>query len=55
MSTKLREIADKKGDILSKILKINRSKSSISSHSSSSGPETRVIANIQERINNPLF
>jgi hypothetical protein len=55
MSTRLREIADKKGDILSKILKINRSKSSISSQSSSSGPETRVIANIQERINNPLF
>ena len=55
MSTKLREIADKKGDILSKILKINRSKSSISSHSSSSGPKSRVIANIQNRINNPLF
>jgi hypothetical protein len=55
MSTKLREIADKKGDILSKILRIDRGKSPISSHSSSSGPKTRVIANIQERINNPLF
>ena len=75
MSSRLKEIAEKKGDILSKILKVDlkslreakaattafaasvakaatRSKRS---QSSSSGMDTRVIANIQNRINNPLF
>ena len=63
MSSRLKEIAEKKGDILSKILKVDikslreakagtRSKRS---QSSSSGMETQVISNIQNRINNPLF
>ena len=63
MSSRLKEIAEKKGDILSKILKVDlkslreakaatRSKRS---QSSSSGMDTQVIANIQNRINNPLF
>ena len=66
MSSRLKEIAEKKGDILSKILKVDlkslreakaakaatRSKRS---QSSSSGMDTRVIRNIQNIINNPLF
>jgi len=66
MSSRLKEIAEKKGDILSKILKVDlkslreakaakaatRSKRS---QSSSSGMDTRVIRNIQNRINNRLF
>ena len=58
MSTKLQEVSKKKTKMLEKIFQID-SKSSIVSHSrkhsSSSRPDTRVIANIQERINNPLF
>ena len=50
MSTKLKEVANKKTKILEKIFQLDTTR-----HSSSSGPETRVIANIQERINNPLF
>jgi hypothetical protein len=49
MSKKLQEVSKKKAKILEKLLKID------SQGSRSSGPETRVIANIQERINNPLF
>ena len=75
MSSRLKEIAEKKGDILSKILKVDlkslreakavttASAASVAkaatrskrSQSSSSGMDTRVIANIQNRINNPLF
>jgi hypothetical protein len=59
MSIKLKDIADKKSNILSKILKVDPKNLKVSdterSNSSSSGPETRVIANIQDRINNPLF
>ncbi len=72
MSSKLKEIAEKKGDILSKILKVDlkslreakaASAASVAKaatrskrlQSSSSGMDTRVIANIQNRINNPLF
>jgi hypothetical protein len=54
MSKKLQELASKKTEILKKILQLD-SKNSIVSHSRSSGPDTQVIANIQERINNPLF
>jgi len=63
MSSRLKEIAEKKGDILSKILKVDlkslrEAKSatrSKRSQSSSSGIDTRVIRNIQNRINNRLF
>jgi hypothetical protein len=58
MSTKLQEVAKKKTEILEKIFQLNNKSSIVSHsrrHSSSSGPETRVIANIQEKINNPLF
>jgi hypothetical protein len=58
MSTKLKEVTNKKTKILEKIFQLNNNSSIVSHsgrHSSSSGPETRVIANIQERINNPLF
>jgi|688.fasta_scaffold11700_16 hypothetical protein len=58
MSTKLQEVAKKKTAILEKILQYDNKSSIVSHsrrHSSSSGPETRVIANIQEKINNPLF
>lgn len=54
MSKKLQKISNKKAKILEKLLKID-SQGSIVSHSRSSAPDTRVIANIQERINNPLF
>ena len=69
MSSRFKNIADKKSNILSKILKVdpkslreanaanaaNAAKSSKHSRSSSSGMYTQVIANIQNRINNPLF
>ena len=66
MSSRFKNIADKKINILSKILKVdpkslreanasNSAKSSKHSRSSSSGMYTQVIANIQNRINNPLF
>jgi len=58
MSTKLKEVTNKKTKILEKIFQLDNNSSIVSHsgrHSSSSGPETRVIANIQERINNPLF
>ncbi len=75
MSSRLKEIAEKKGDILSKILKVDlkslreakaattASAASVAksvarsklSQSSSSGIDTRVIRNIQNIINNPLF
>jgi hypothetical protein len=58
MSTKLQKVANKKTKILEKIFQLDNNSSIVSHlrrHSSSSGPETRVIANIQERINNPLF
>ncbi len=45
MSVKLKEITNKRGNVLSKILGIN----------SDSYPNTRVIAKMQARINNPLF
>ena len=66
MSSRLKEVAKKKEDILSKILKVDmkslkvakvakRSPQSLQSVSSSYDMDTKVIANIQERINNPLF
>ena len=59
MSSRLKEVAEKKGDILSKILKVDpkslKSTGSKRSQSSSSGMDTRVIRNIQDKINNPLF
>ena len=60
MPTRIKQIADIKNKILSKILKVDpkslkSSEASKRSQSSSSGMDTRVIANIQNRINNPLF
>ena len=66
MSSRLKEVAKKKENILSKILKVDmkslkaakvakRSPQSLQSVSSSYDMDTKVIANIQERINNPLF
>ena len=58
MSTRLKEIAEKKSEILSKILRINPK--TLQTHtarvsSSSSEMNTQVIANMQKRINVPLF
>jgi hypothetical protein len=60
MSSRLKEISEKKGDILSKILKVDPKSLKVSKIpklllSSSSGPNTKVITNIQETIKNPLF
>ena len=58
MSTRLKEVAEKKSEILSKILKVNpKSLKNRQTHvrSSSSLPDTNVIAKIQHKINNPLF
>ena len=60
MSSRLKEISEKKGDILSKILKVDPKSLKVSKipkllRSSSSGPNTKVITNIQETIKNPLF
>ena len=60
MPTRIKQIADIKNKILSKILKVDpkslkSAEASKRSQSSSSGMDTRVIANIQNRINNPLF
>ena len=60
MPTRIKQMADIKNKILSKILKVDpkslkSSEASKRSQSSSSGMDTRVIANIQNRINNPLF
>ena len=72
MSSRLNEVAKKKEDILSKILKVDlkslkvakaakaaKAATTVSaakrSQSRSSGMDTRIIANIQEKINNPLF
>ena len=61
MSTKLTKIADIKTNILGKLLQIDKNSNDSHSrrystrYSRSSSPDTRVIANIQERINNPLF
>jgi len=62
-NTGLQRLTKKKVDELSKILKVdpkslkraNVAKAATRSQSSSSGPDTRVIRNIQNRINNPLF
>jgi hypothetical protein len=43
MTERLHHVADKKGRILSKILRVN------------SAPDTSVIATMQDRLNNPLF
>jgi hypothetical protein len=43
MTERLHHVADKKGQILSKMLRVN------------SAPDTSVIATIQDRLNNPLF
>jgi len=43
MTERLHHVADKKGQILSKILRVN------------SAPDTSVIATMQDRLNNPLF
>ena len=58
MSTRLKDIADKKGNIVSKILKVDNK--SLKHHrypksAYSSSPNTQLIANIYTRINNPLF
>jgi len=55
MSTRLKEIADKKEKILSKILKVDIKTHRYSKSASRSSLNTRVIAKIQERINNPMF
>jgi hypothetical protein len=60
MPTRIKQMADIKNKILSKILKIDpkslkSAETSKRSQSSSSGMDTRVIRNIQNRINNPLF
>ena len=60
MSIKLKEVAAKNGEILSRILKVvpkslKVSKRITNLQLSSSSPNTSMIANIQERINNPLF
>ena len=60
MSLRLKEIEEKKGNILSKILRVDpkslkKAKVAKRSQSNISEIETRVIANIQEKINNPLF
>ena len=60
MPTRIKQVANIKNKILSKILKIDPKsiklpETSKRSQSSSSGMDTRVIANIQNRINNPLF
>jgi hypothetical protein len=67
MSTRLKEVAEKKSEILSKILKVdpkslktlqtlqNRQTHMTSVSSSSSEMNTRIIANMQNRINVPLF
>ena len=53
MSSRFKEIAKKKTNILSKILGVDYK--SPKSPKSRSAPDTHVIAKIQERINNPLF
>ena len=57
MSTRLKEVAEKKSKILSKILKVDPKslKESKLSQSHNSGIDTNMIRNIQERINNRLF
>ena len=60
MPTRIKQVANIKNKILSKILKIDPKsiklpETSKRSQSSSSGMDTRVIANIQNRINSPLF
>ena len=63
MSLRLKEIEEKKGNILSKILRVDPkslkdakvAKVAKTLESNSSPPDVKVIANIQERINNPLF
>jgi hypothetical protein len=60
MPTRIKQMADIKNKILSKILKVDpkslkSAEASKRSQSSSSGMDTRVIRNIQNRINNPLF
>ena len=46
MPNKLREVAEKKTSVLSKILRID---------SNSYGPDTHIIEKMQVRLNNPLF
>ena len=60
MPTRIKQMADIKNKILSKILKVDpkslkSAEASKRSQSSSSGMYTQVIANIQNRINNRLF
>ena len=61
MSTRLKEIAEKKSEILSKILRVDpKSLKTLQTHttrisSSSSEMNTQVIANMQKRMNIPLF
>lgn len=55
MNPVLREVAEKKSKILSKILKIDSKSLETRRSSSSSGPDTIVIEKMQDRINNPLF
>ena len=57
MPTRIKQMADIKNKILSKILKVDpkslkSAEASKRSQSSNSGMDTRVIANIQNRINN---
>ena len=60
MSTRLKDIVGKKSEVLSKILKVDPKSLKVSKihkllRSNSSGPNTKVITNIQETIKNPLF
>ena len=58
MSTRLKEVAEKKSEILSKILRVNPK--TLQTHtarvsSSSSEMNTQVIANMQNRLKVKLF
>ena len=60
MSTRLKEVVTKKGDRLSKILKVDPKSLKVSKipkllRSSSSGPNTKVITNIHETIKTSLY
>jgi hypothetical protein len=55
MSTRLKEIAEKKEKILSKILNVDSKTRRYPKSASSSSPNTHIIAKIHERINNPIF
>ena len=55
MSMRLKEIANKKEKILSKILKVDLKTRRYSKNESSSSPNINIIAKMHDRINNPIF